>query len=334
MGAADSYYFSGINNWWLDKKFEPEYSRFPFIGARDRLAAMQKEKGLFRRVAETLLRRVKIKSLLDYVTEKLIGWKRSPSTEPNKLAEELIKVFDEETNKQTTVRFLEEIRKRCQKRGRYFETIGVYSQASLSRTQQSSLQDEMVVICGQLAHRDAIAQYNAKMAQMVAQLPGEWLLTDFPPHGLVEANERFKGKVVCLTMEKEVGQIFQKYLPFRRDLGWYPYCRVSGFFKEPGHGQGASSVELVLAEFRRPKPYQDVGPDYFEFLEKELNRPNWLKERSEFLCASYVLPLVAKGWNIENFKADSANQKTVLQQYVAQAGADLPAALAGWYANV
>jgi hypothetical protein len=332
---ADQYGFSGMNEGgWLEQRFEKEYSRFPFIGARDRVAKIQKEKGLFRKAIEIMARRVKVKSLLDYVTEKLIGWKQAPTSEPNKLAEDLIKMFDEEKNKQTTVRFLEEMRKKCQKEGRYFEMIGLPFRGSLSRVQQASLQDQIVVICGQLVHRDAIAQYNGNMAQMVAQLPGEWLLTDFPPQGLVEANDRFKGKVVCLTMEKEVGQIFRNYLPFRKDIGWYPYCRVTGFFREPGEGQGAPSVELVLAEFRRPKPYQVVGPDYFEFLEKQMKSPTSLDEPAEFLCASYVLPIVAKGWNIENFKADSANQKTILQQYVAQAGTGLPAALAGWYANV
>jgi len=329
---SDDYYnFPG----WLEEKFEHDFSRFPYIGARDKLVQMQKEKSAVRRVLETVIMRVKLTSLLGYITESIIGWKPSQGSEPNKLAEDLIKVFDEERNKRSIVRFLAATQEQCKKRHRYFYTVSVYSPAPLSRAPQSSLQDEMVVVSGQLVHKDAIAQYNNRMAQTVASLPGEWLLVDSPPHGMVDS---FDGRVVCLVMEKQFSSIFQQYLPFRKDIGWYPYGRVTGFFKEPGFRESGPSLDVVMVEFRRPKPFQAEGKDFFEFLERQVRiNPLIPKEFHatqdvDFLLASYVLPLLAKGSHIEDFKA-TPPEKVILQQYFAQSTSSLPNALVAWYAN-
>src|SRR5580704_14320923 len=124
-GPQDDYYFSGIRSGWLASRFEEDYGRFAYIGARDRLEAMQKDKSVVRRVVEAVFRRVKIKSLLGYVTEKIIGWKPSPDSDPNKLAEDLIKVFDDERNKQAITKFLADTQNDCRKRQRYFDAVGV-----------------------------------------------------------------------------------------------------------------------------------------------------------------------------------------------------------------
>ncbi|HEU0049611.1 MAG TPA: hypothetical protein VFQ43_18635, partial [Nitrososphaera sp.] len=79
--TKDSYFFSGIKHGWFATSFEKEFSRFPYIGAREKLVQMQKEKSVLRRVVESLVRRVKIKSLLGYVTEKIIGWRPSGGDE-------------------------------------------------------------------------------------------------------------------------------------------------------------------------------------------------------------------------------------------------------------
>lgn len=336
--ARDSYFFTYIDSGWLATNFENDFSRFPYIGAREKLAQMQKEKGVVRRVVESLVKRIKIKSVLGYITEKIIGWKPTSGDEPNKLAEDLIKIFEEESNKRTIARFLTDTQDRCRKHHRYFYTVSVWSstKSSLFQAKLSSLQDEMIVVSGQLVHRDAIAQCNPLLAQTVAPLPGEWLLTDFPPHGMVKENDRFDGKILCLVAEPKFSQVFQQYLPFRKDIGWYPYCRVTGFFKEPGYGQSAPSLDLVMAEFRRPKPYQEKGKKFFAFFDGEfhnlIKKRIYLKQPSELLSAGYVLPLLAKGSSIEDYKATD-DEKTVLQEYLALVGANLPAALKIWYEN-
>jgi hypothetical protein len=189
--SEDRYYFGALTSGWFSANFEPQFSRFPFIGAREKLAELQKEKSVFRSVIESFSKRVKITSLLSLVTEHVLGMKLPKSNEPNKLAEDLIKKLDEERYKKTVERFLSEIQEECKEKKRYFNSVSVYRAdgANFSSAKQSALQNEIVVVSGQLVHKNAIAQYNDKMAQTVSNLPGEWLLVDFPPHGMVPGNE-------------------------------------------------------------------------------------------------------------------------------------------------
>jgi hypothetical protein len=331
----DPYYFSGLDSGWFATNFEPSFSRFPFIGAREKLAQMQKEKSLARSVIEAVSRRVKITSLLSLVTEHVVGIKLPKGSEPNKLAEELIKKLDEERNKQTLEKFLSHTQANCRKKKRYFDTVSIYTTngSAFSKATQSALQNEIIVVSGQLVHRSAIAQYNDHMAQTVANLPGEWLLADFPPNGMVPDNTRFDGRVIGLAIEKEFAELFKNYLPFRTDFGWYPYARITGFFKEPDYGQSAPTLSVIMTEFRRPKPYAERGRTIFDFLDEELKNRIYLGDKSNLLVASYMLPLVASGSNIGKFTAAPA-EKQIVQRYLEAAGDGLPLGLKGWYGTV
>jgi hypothetical protein len=150
---------------------------------------------------------------------------------------------------------------------------------------------------------------------------------------MIDDNERFDGNVLGLVTEPSFDQMFRYELPFRKDVGWYPYCRVPGFFQEPASKESMPSLEIIMVEFRRPKPYESEKTSCFSFLKDEVETPNYLEKRWEFLRASYILPLLAKGSNLENFKV-STDQKKILRGYVANTGGDLPAALANWYAGV
>jgi hypothetical protein len=110
-------------------------------------------------------------------------------------------------------------------------------------------------------------------------------------------------------------------------------CKLTGGVIVVSGQASLDARRCVMAEFRRPKQYQAAGPDYFSFLERELKTPNYLKERSNLVVASYILPLLAKQSNIENFKVSNPSEKSILQQYTALAGADLPVALSSWYGN-
>jgi len=87
-----------------------------------------------------------------------------------------------------------------------------------------------------------------------------------------------------------------------------------------------------MTEFRRPKPYQKFGREYFQFLQGEFKNRIWLKDRSSLLLAAYALPILAAHANIEKFSA-SPDEKTLLTQYTSLAGSDLPAGLRQWYAS-
>lgn len=77
---------------------------------------MQKEKSLARSVIEAVSKRVKLTSLLSLITDHVLGLKLPTGSEPNKLAEELIKKFDEEKYKQTVEKFLSDTQAHCRRR--------------------------------------------------------------------------------------------------------------------------------------------------------------------------------------------------------------------------
>jgi hypothetical protein len=333
--SEDRYSFAALTLGWFSENFENAFSHFPFIGARDKLAELQKRKSVFRSVIESFSKRVKITSLLSLVTEHVLGVKLPKNNEPNKLAEDLIKKLDEERYKKTVELFLSEIQENCKKEKRYFNSVSVYTAAgaALFSAKQAALQNEIVVVSGQLVHKDAIAQYNDKMAQTVSNLPGEWLLADFPPHGMVSRNKSFEGGAIGLEIEKEFAELFKNYLPYDVEFGWYPYARVTGFYKEPGYGKSLPTLSVIMTEFRRPKQYAKQGREIFSLLDEDLKDPNYLKDKSSLLLASYALPLVAKGANIDNFVA-SPDEKSILQRYLQRGGGELPKGLRGWYDKV
>jgi hypothetical protein len=150
---------------------------------------------------------------------------------------------------------------------------------------------------------------------------------------MVPENTRFDGRVIGLATEKEFVELLQNYLPFRTDLGSYPYARITGFFKEPGYGQSAPTLSVVMTEFRRLMPYAELGGAIFGFLDRELKSPNYLEDRSNLLVASYMLPPVASGSNIGKFAA-SSEEKEIVRTYLMKASHDLPHGLQDWYGKV
>jgi hypothetical protein len=117
--------------------------------------------------------------------------------------------------------------------------------------------------------------------------------------GMDDASERFDGNLLSLVTEPNFERMFQYDLPFGKDIGWYPDCRFTGFFEESG-SRPMPSLEIVMVEFMRPKPYQVEGPIVLHFFNAEMQDPNALKQRWAFLPASYLLPLPAKVSSVEN----------------------------------
>src|ERR1700693_479795 len=105
--------------------------------------------------------------------------------------------------------------------------------------------------------------------------------------GMDDASERFEGNLLSLVTEQNFERMFQYDWPFGKDIGWYPDCRFTGFFEESG-SRPMPSLEIVMVEFMRPKPYQVEGADCSSFLQREMQDPNALKQRWAFLLASYL----------------------------------------------
>jgi len=85
--------------------------------------------------------------------------------------------------------------------------------------------------------------------------------------GMDDASERFDGNLLSPVTELNFERMFQYDLPFGKDIGWYPDCRFTGFFEESG-SRFMPSLEIVMVEFMRPKPYQVEGADCSSFLQR------------------------------------------------------------------
>jgi hypothetical protein len=158
-------------------------------------------------------------------------------------------------------------------------------------------------------------------------------VVDFPPHGMAAANDGFDGRVVALIIDKGFSELFNHYLPFRTDYGWYPYARLTGFFREPEYGQSAPSLSVIMTEFIRPLRYAQHGRELLSFLGHEMRDLIYLKGKSDLILAGYLLPLLASGSNIESFKASGVERDT-LSRYLEKAGDQLPFGLRDWYAKI
>jgi len=80
--------------------------------------------------------------VLNLITDHLLGLKLPQGSEPNKLAEELIKALDEEKRKRTMEQFLADTQNDCRKRKRYFDSVAVFKsleKARLFHANQASL---------------------------------------------------------------------------------------------------------------------------------------------------------------------------------------------------
>ena len=88
----DSFSFSGMRSGWFSQQFNDDFGHFRYIGARDRLLRLQKEKGALRRMFETVAMRAKLTSLISIISEHVLGIKMPKGSEPNKRTNSLKKL--------------------------------------------------------------------------------------------------------------------------------------------------------------------------------------------------------------------------------------------------
>jgi hypothetical protein len=314
---------------WFSANFADSYSPYPYIGARALLTKMMSEKGLLQRIVEAVAQRATFSSILRAVTAHFgLPALQGSTQDTNKLAKDLIAIFDDERAKKTISSFLVGAQRSCNKQKRFFTSVERYGSGErLVRADYSQLRDKMVVIESGLVHRATIAQYNPNFAQTAAKLGSPWMLSDLPPHAMVEDNDEFHGKVVSLALDDDVEAIFKGQLPFDADIGWYPYCRVTGFFVE---GPFAPLVTVALLEYRKTQPYFEVAKDFINMLASEQRNLIYLDDASDRIMAAYVLPMLAAGSAISQLTMGASALATVAQ-FRNDCGSQMPAALQPWY---
>jgi hypothetical protein len=320
----------GLDETWFGRHFE-SWSLFGYIGDRTRVLEYQHTKSLVRKLIELVAPKINIVSLMG----KLSGLNIGAGNSESEVAKAIIDLINEEENKRLIYDFLLRAQAHCQSEGRSFDAVEeqLFRTNSVMSGDQRKLDGHLVVVDAQLLNRQTVHQYAPKSAAQLARSSEEWILSDFPPNNLDERNSSFKGNLLRLREDKGFSETFAEYLPFCRRIGWYPYCRVTGFYDSSTRDTEIfPRMSLAFVEYKRPKLYQEVGTEILDFLQRETSRPIYLASRSDRVTATYLLPIVTWASNLKEYRVPSTAQSGV-GAFVTSVGNDMPTKLIDWYQN-
>ncbi len=323
-----NFYFSGLDpNRWFGNNFE-EFHLFGFVGDRERLMEELSRKSWLRRVIEIFAPKINIGSILNGLANiELL------SVDPDKtIATQVINLVTEYENQRRLNELLEQIYKTGKKKGTYFEKVSLKGSNSVN-----SLQGKLVTVEGHLLHRSTIDQYSLNTSATLRSSEGNWLLSDYPPNGLLSENSRYLGKLLLLTEDQGFTKVFQHLLPFCSDIGWYPYVRITGFLDFSRlYTEIHPSLSICLVEYRRPRLIEEVEDSIADLLDKELHsysgRRNFLSDWEDLVLFSFLLPIVYKGSN-KLPKEASPHLTELVGEYLSLCNSDLPKSLRAFYDN-
>lgn len=329
---ADNFFFSSLEDGWFRANFE-EYHLFGYVGDRDRLSDTLTRKSLGRRFIEIFAPRINIGTILN-----ALGNFDMARVDPDKsLAREIINLVTEEESRRTLTELLARQYKQEKKHGTYFDRVSIsqLGKNTLFRAPLSSLQDQLISVEGQVVHRSAVSQFSKIVDATLRASQGNWVLSDIPPHGLVEHNSKFKGKLLLLREDKGFTETFGSWLPFCTDIGWYPYVRITGFFDATKIQTDVfPSLSVSLIEYRRPKIYREMRDGITGFAQREFQgNLNYLRDWSDLVLFGYLAPLLFKGSNIQSEDADE-RVASVMEDFLEKVGQDLPHNLKEFYAAI
>lgn len=335
------FFFSGVRNGWFSRYFYDDYSLLGYVGARPQLTAWQKRGGLLRAIAEIGAKNINIASIVQMLTGfPLLGG--ADRKEGKTVAEQIIVALGREEHKKTLHQFLKREQKRAvsenPSKNRSFDGLKIYSVSKpWPWGAESRLEGLLVVVQGHLLHRDSVAAYSGETAETLSHSSGYWLLSDVPPHGMDRRNKQYKGQLVLLREDSGFTDAYGALLPFWVGAGWYPYVRVTGFADvSKMQAESYPTVCMALVEYRRPRPWLEVGSDAIDFLRGELAKPNYLADQPDLITGAYLVPLITCGSLISGATLQQ-EEKLVLHgirskiEELPSHGLPFPGGLKSWY---
>lgn len=328
MDMKNGFYCHKLKNDWFDRNFY-DYSLFGFIGDRERLQdAILHNRSLARKVFEILLPRLRISSLLNTIT----GFDLLKASTDSGVVKELFDLLTKEENRRTVFEQLTALQQKAKMDSRFFQRV---SKCELGKATAlpapGKLEDKLITVEGQLIHRDSVQQHSRTFDATLRASKHEWILCDFPPHALNEQNESFTGNGLLLLEDTGFSKAFADYLPFNKEVGWYPYVRVTGFYSAAKlNTEKLPSLSISLVEFKPPKKFLEIRSELLAFINSENEQPYWLKSWSESLLFSYLPPITFAGSNLTPKDVDIPFAST-LRAYASKIGSDIPSSLINFY---
>jgi len=247
--------------------------------------------------------------------------------------DDALKKLQSAQDEKAPVTKLHDLQARLKSKGSYFPTVQMPNPGAPALLPAASrLPGTLVCVEGCLTHTSLLAHYYP---QALPQLSGAsaWLMTDGPPHLL--ADSRFTGELLILEFEAAAPALANASMPFWTDIGWFPYARVTGYFKAPSaQTHQFSALSVAVVEYRPPKAYAAASNALESRLRMEFT-PGYasnalLTDLTDRITGTYLGPLISKRAK-QPASATPANLSSLLKQLRQAVGADMPPALDAFY---
>lgn len=145
--------------------------------------------------------------------------------------DEALKALKDEQQQRALITKLHPPHKRLKSKRSYFPTVQVANPANPPLLPaEARLPGTAVCVEGCLMHSSVLFHYYPQARPQLADASA-WLMTDGPPHLL--ASGRFTGELLLLNFETPGAALIDGHRPFWTDIGWFPFARVTGYFKAP-----------------------------------------------------------------------------------------------------
>lgn len=282
---------------WFENYFE-NYHLFGYIGDRGNLNQELTKKGFWRKLIEIIVPKVNIATILNSISEINLVKNNSSAT----IAEEIIELVTEHNNQKKVNEVLENIYKNAKKNKIYFNKVSSFDIQgnTLFKSDFNQLQSRLITVEGQLIHKKSISKYSQTVYKSLNTSPQEWILSDFPPYSFTDNISSFDGKVILLNEDKGFSETFGDLLPFNKDIEWYPYVRITGFFDiSKIQTQLYPSMTMCFIEYRRPINYRAKRKNLLDLIQSEIRHPIYLKDLEDKILLNYLCRIIFKGSNID-----------------------------------
>lgn len=144
---------------------------------------------------------------------------------------------------------------------RYFDGLGSEAIYKYSQVMPKDRLDGSFIIFDAAICSKELLRVNGLLFEQIKDVKSEWFLCDWPPLGM-----KGEADVISLKVDGEFTEGNPPRVPFDRKIGWFPRCRVAGFFKA---GE-TCELSVCLLLMQKPKNPKDHRVQFAEKLKEEI----------------------------------------------------------------
>jgi hypothetical protein len=246
---------------WANRLFN-DYKLFPIIGADEKTIKLLTEAPLWRKLLEPILQRANITTIINSLT----GISLINSSQGKSLIQETDEIIKAHQEAHTTLtKKMADIYEKTDNDGYAFSNVkndyaparGLKGGNTLYK-KINNINEMFVTVRGIINKQEKILSVSdASVGKSIATSKIEWVLADLPYFAM--GHQEFTSGILLLDIDSSVLEKIETFLPFYRDVGWYPYAQVSGYIRYPhSPSHGYPSIKVSWVEYRPPKHPDDI----------------------------------------------------------------------------